>query len=143
MLAEATFVVLVTPSKDVQGQWVAHCLNIDVVTQGDSIQHAFAMAREAVMQVVEDDLAHGFDPLERPDADESCWRVMQQTVRQGRPLTGIADFQKVKAAIGYLSIVVPNEALPEHARPAEVEIMPPAWQIAALADLRNASCSAH
>ena len=40
-VAEALFTVLVTPAKDVPGQWVAHCLQLDVVTQGDSISHAF------------------------------------------------------------------------------------------------------
>jgi predicted RNase H-like HicB family nuclease len=41
------------------GQWVAMCLEYDVVTQGDSEDHAFEMLKEAV----EIHLA-GIDPLE-------------------------------------------------------------------------------
>ena len=137
--AESTFVVLVNPS-EIPGQWVAHCLNLDVVTQGDSVQHAFAMAEEAVRLVIEDDLSHGLDPLERPKAPEDKWQMASTVLKSGRPLPSIEDPSRIAGAVGYLSVVVPVGALPEHARPTppEVRAIPPAWQIASLLDLRNA-----
>jgi hypothetical protein len=43
---------------DVEGQWVSHCLDIDVVTQGTSLKHAIDMLCEAVTIVVrESDLS--------------------------------------------------------------------------------------
>jgi predicted RNase H-like HicB family nuclease len=54
----------VTPS-EISGQWVSHCLNFDVVSQGDSPEHAYQMALEATELVVLDDLAHGLNPFDR------------------------------------------------------------------------------
>jgi len=45
--------VVLRPAEDVPGQWVAHCLEFDVVTQGNSPSHALNMAREATEIVVE------------------------------------------------------------------------------------------
>jgi hypothetical protein len=137
--AETTMTVLVTPSEDVPGQWVAHCLNIDVVTQGDSVQHAFMMVKEAVLQVVLDDIAHGLDPLERPRASEDLWELVTTTLREGCPVPAIEDQRRITAAIGALHVRVPRDALPERARPAvpEVDMLPPAWQIAAVQQMRD------
>ena len=62
--------VLVTKSKQVPGQWVAHCLTWDIVTQGNSIEHALEMVGEAVRTCVVDDLTNGLDPRGRNCADE-------------------------------------------------------------------------
>jgi hypothetical protein len=139
-LAETNLSVLVTPSSSVPGQWVAHCLNLNIVTQGDSIQHALMMAREAVGQVVADDLLHGLDPLERPAADPECWKMVAEIHHQGLALTTVQDPSRIRAALASLRVVVPTEALPHHARPEEIEVemMPPAWQLAALSELRGA-----
>jgi len=138
-LAETNLSVLVTPSSEVRGQWVAHCLNLGVVTQGDSIQHAFMMAREAVLQVVIDDLAQGLDPLEREPADASWWQLVAEIHHGGQALTAVKDPSRIRAALGSLKVVASTETLSEHARPEEIEIemLPPAWQLAALADLRG------
>jgi predicted RNase H-like HicB family nuclease len=49
-------------------QWVALCLELDVVTQGDSEEHARAMLEEAVAvhieEVAADDLDLLFQPIE-------------------------------------------------------------------------------
>jgi len=136
-LAEINLAVLVTPSSSIPGQWVAHCLNLNIVTQGDSIQHAIMMSREAVAQVVADDLLHGLDPLEREPADPECWAMVADIHHQGLALTAVEDPGRIRAALASLRVVVPTEALPDHARPQEIEVemLPPAWQLAALADL--------
>ena len=40
--------VVVYPAADVDGQWVAHGLETDIVTQGDSAEHALAMMADAL-----------------------------------------------------------------------------------------------
>jgi len=41
--------------RDAEGdQWVAHCLEYDVTTQGDNEEHALAMIKEAVELHIED-----------------------------------------------------------------------------------------
>ena len=55
-MRDQTTWVLVTRSCDLPGQWVGHCLNLDVVSQGDSIEHAFQMVQEAVQFLVEEDV---------------------------------------------------------------------------------------
>lgn len=49
--------------------WVSHVLELDLVTQGDSIGHALAMAHEAADMVFLDDLNRGLDPLARRAPD--------------------------------------------------------------------------
>ncbi|MCC6649434.1 MAG: type II toxin-antitoxin system HicB family antitoxin [Polyangiaceae bacterium] len=53
--------VLVTRS-EVPGEWVSHCLDLDVVSQGCSVESALEMLREAVLLCVDDDLADGRVP---------------------------------------------------------------------------------
>jgi predicted RNase H-like HicB family nuclease len=74
--AKANLIVLVMPAEDLPGQWIAHCLNLDLVTQGNSIEHALEMAGEAIQMVVADDLRDGLDPLERPLAPRECWDLL-------------------------------------------------------------------
>jgi hypothetical protein len=64
---EKSFRIWITIGKasDVPGQWAAHCLDVDVVTYGNSPRHAFDMVQEAVAMVIEDDLNRGADPTDR------------------------------------------------------------------------------
>jgi predicted RNase H-like HicB family nuclease len=136
--AAASMVVLVTPSEQLAGQWVAHCLNLDVVTQGNSIEHAFEMAQEAILMAIADDLAEGLDPMERQPAPQSCWDFFVHVVQRGRPLESVQDKSAISAVVGMFKVAVPFAALPTHARPSILpEMMPPPWQIAALRDLRH------
>lgn len=63
--------VMVRPAESVAGQWIAHCLDFDVVTQGDSLEHALAMVHEAAVMVALDDLNSGRDPLDRRAPESS------------------------------------------------------------------------
>lgn len=58
---------LFRPSADVPGEWIAHCLDLDVVTQGRSLQHSIEMLLEAVVITVEADVNAGLDPFRRGD----------------------------------------------------------------------------
>lgn len=75
--------VLVTREEGLPG-WGAHVLDLDVVTQGDTLDHAVAMAEEAAAMTLADDLARGLDPLRRraPPAD---WEALHQIQREGTP----------------------------------------------------------
>jgi predicted RNase H-like HicB family nuclease len=139
MLAEATLHVLVTPAEDIPGQWVAHCLNLDVVTAGESIEHALEMAREAVLEVVADDLKHDLNPLDRASAPTECWEIATAMMHHGTPLANVADRTQIRAVLAQLQVLVPRAALPSLAQPpVPLGVMaPPAWQIAALSDLRG------
>ena len=116
-VAETPVPVLLTPSKDLPGQWVAHTLRLDLVTQGGSIEEAIEMAIDAVQMVVVDDLSHGLDPLERPSAEREAWETFLRVMQNGRALSTVLDRSKLTAVVAVLRVVVPAHALPEHARP--------------------------
>ena len=74
--------VMIEPAHDVPGQWVAHCLSLDVVTQGNSAKHAFQMVVEAVTMTLADDLCHDVDPLARR-APEEFWTELDELRKKG------------------------------------------------------------
>jgi predicted RNase H-like HicB family nuclease len=63
IFASCTLPSVVTRADDVPGAWVAECVPLGVITQGDSLRHAIEMLVEAVDMVVDDDLSRGVDPL--------------------------------------------------------------------------------
>lgn len=70
---------LFTRLRDSEHRWEAHVLDLDVITYGDSLQHAVQMALEAARMVLEDDLMDEREPLHRraPDADWTQFRKVQ------------------------------------------------------------------
>lgn len=76
--------VFLSRAPDVEGQWLGHCLEVDVVTQGDSMHHAYAMAREAVEMVILDDLNAGREPTLRAAPPEE-WEAVYRLVRSSGP----------------------------------------------------------
>ena len=51
-------------AEDTDG-WVSYCPDFDVMTMGDSPDHALDMLAEAVTMVIQDDIRHGRDPHRR------------------------------------------------------------------------------
>lgn len=47
----------------VDDAWVAECVPLDVMTQGDSLEHALDMLVDAIDLVIDDDLERGVDAL--------------------------------------------------------------------------------
>lgn len=74
--------VLLYPSKDLPGQWVAHCLEIDLVTQGNDQGHALEMIAEAIETVAEDNVSRGGAPLLFRSAPKDDW----ERLRKATPL---------------------------------------------------------
>jgi predicted RNase H-like HicB family nuclease len=79
------FWVVVKRAPDLPGWWIAHCLDIDVLSQGDSLQDALESIPEAVRIAVVDDLQMGREPLRRRAPDE-YWAELAEIQRQGNPL---------------------------------------------------------
>lgn len=67
--------VVVYPAEDVPGQWISHCLELDLVSQGDSQEHALAMMREAVDTLIRFNLAQGFAPVQVNPAPREMWKA--------------------------------------------------------------------
>jgi hypothetical protein len=134
----ANLVALMTRAKDVPGQWIAHCLDLDVMTQGKNLHHAMEMLVEAVLILVQDDIEHGFDPLDRSQAPDECWAMMKDIRQNGVSLEKVDDPESLEAAIGFmqLTLVRPQLPAPQPARSPELT-PPPAWEIAALRNLRH------
>lgn len=66
-------------SEEIPGQWYAHCLDVDVVTYGNSLRHALEMAKEAVDLVILEDLSQGLEPTER-SAPREEWETVLRLV---------------------------------------------------------------
>ena len=79
--------VILESAEDIPGEWIAHCLNFDLVTQGRSPLHALEMAIEACNMVVIDDLNAGRDPIERAAPHED-WTLLEKIVKEGRLVEG-------------------------------------------------------
>jgi predicted RNase H-like HicB family nuclease len=63
--------ILARPAPDVPGEWVAHCLDFDVMSQGNSLEHALHMVREAAILVAVEELNAGREPTARRAPEES------------------------------------------------------------------------
>ena len=73
-----TVTVLVTPAESLPGMWVAHCLSLDVIAQGRSIQEALDAVAEAIVMVVVDDMRDNYDPLDRTPAPREYWEKAER-----------------------------------------------------------------
>ena len=82
--------LLLRPAADVPGQWLAHCLELDVVTQGNSLQHAIEMAIEAVKMAIEADLEADINPFSHP-APKEYFDLLDQVVTKGTPFVGVQE----------------------------------------------------
>lgn len=57
--------VVLRRAEDVEGEWVAHCLDFDVIAQGVSMQEAAEAAKEAIGIILADDVEAKLDPYDR------------------------------------------------------------------------------
>jgi predicted RNase H-like HicB family nuclease len=75
--------VLAEPAQDIPGTWVAHFLDFDVISYGDSPKDAFDSVAEAVAMAVTDDLNEARDPSARPRAPENYWDRLLHVLKHG------------------------------------------------------------
>lgn len=62
---------VIIPAPDIPGVLISHCLNYDVMSQGDSIKDAVDMLKEAVDIALTSD--GGLHTLEEYLAPKECW----------------------------------------------------------------------
>jgi len=83
MLKEKELWLVLEPAEDIPGQWTGHCLDLDIVSQGASLQHALQMTFEAVLLTVADDLEAARDPFARRSAPDQDWEHLTKILREG------------------------------------------------------------
>jgi predicted RNase H-like HicB family nuclease len=133
------FSVLIQRELGLEGQWVAHCLNWDLVSQGDSPAHAVKMIVEAIALVIVEDANDGLDPNDRLAAPDELWRLFANTQQHGTRIAP-ADVDTLAAHSGEPVIAAVLYMHPIHAdrgfaRADEVlAAVPPPFMIAALGD---------
>lgn len=64
-------------SEQLPDTWVAQCLELDVVTYGQSLDHALEMALEASRMILDDDEEAGLDPFARR-APKEDWDKLEE-----------------------------------------------------------------
>lgn len=97
--------VVVRPAPDLPKTWVAHCLDLDVISQGDSPLHAIDSVFEAVRMTVDSDLERGADPFARR-APEENWTDLWSIVRRGdrTPTLSAARQRHLLAAAAHVQL---------------------------------------
>lgn len=125
--------VLVSRAEDLPGIWVSHCLNLDVISQGETIPEAIEAIKEAVLMVLNEDESEGLDPFGRERAPEECWHLLSRVMREGVPVDSIKDQETIEAMVTQLRVF-------QVAR-TELEQVPPPWQVAALRGTSDLRCS--
>jgi hypothetical protein len=75
--------VVIYPAPDIKGQWIAHCLETDIVTQGDSADHAYEMIVEAVKDIARFNLDHGRLPFKFTPAPKEVWDLVGDSQATG------------------------------------------------------------
>ena len=133
------FSVLIHSAEDVPGQWIAHCLNWDLISQGDSPSHAAKSMAEVIVLAIDEDASEGLRADDRGPAPATYWDVFRRTQQDGaRVAAGDVDrlakkSRLVVAAVMYLETLTPRRRLsldPDEDFPSA----PPAFMIAALED---------
>lgn len=88
--------VYISKAESIPGCWVAHCLDFNIVSQGQSPLQALEMVREALGIALADDLNNGFDPdLRRKECDADDWAPLHRLLQAPRvpvsDIDGTAD----------------------------------------------------
>jgi hypothetical protein len=125
--------VLVKPAPDLPGRWVAHCLDLDLMAQADSLWHAVDVTLAVLSEAVADDLHAGLDPLGRRQAPHEFWMELRRVMREGEPLvfpSHLLDPSKVSSAALQLRVAVWR---PENHTPPSIVPLGQMWGLSDLA----------
>jgi len=94
-----TFIAILKPSKDLKNQWVAHCLDLDLVTQGNSISHAYNMMIEAINIIIKCSNDMGVESGKL--APEKYWSAAVFLASDGYPISDFAHSLDMPAAVEF------------------------------------------
>lgn len=65
--------ILAFPAPDMPGQWLAICLDLDIMAQGSSAEDAGEALRGSVLEMMAYRFSHGMPPVEWRKAPEEFW----------------------------------------------------------------------
>lgn len=80
LTVEFTLRVVLYPAPDIEGQWIAHGLETDVVTQGDSPEHALAMMADALQALASHQALRRRPTLQLRPAPTEIWDLAADAV---------------------------------------------------------------
>ena len=80
MTIEFPLRVVLYPAPDLKGQWIAHGLETDIVTQGDSAEHALAMMADALHTVTTYQALRRRPSLQLRPAPREVWDLAADAV---------------------------------------------------------------
>lgn len=87
---------------------MGHCLQLDIISQGDSIEHAFEMVCEACELAMNADYADGLDPFDREPAPDEDWEPYYKIMKRPVPLSRVPVERRhrVKAVAGEIVVII-------------------------------------
>jgi len=74
-----TFNTVIYPAPDLPGQWVSHCLELDLISQGNDPQQALDMIADAIELMAEENIKHGRPPFTFRSAPPEAWELARGT----------------------------------------------------------------
>ena len=79
--------VVIYPAPDMKGQWITHGLETDIVTQGDSPEHAMEMMADALKTTIDYAARHQFSSVQRlpftlRSAPREVWDLIGESERE-------------------------------------------------------------
>ena len=80
MTVEFPLRVMLYPAPDLEGQWVAHGLETDLVTQGDTAEHALAMMADALQTLTRYQAVRRRPTLQLRPAPKDVWDLAADAV---------------------------------------------------------------
>lgn len=87
--------VVVEPT-ELEGEWLAHVVDFDIVTQGEGWEGALRNAYDAMASALCADLDVGLDPEKRPPAPPEIRHLLDQVLKNGEPTDRDVIEEKVK-----------------------------------------------
>lgn len=115
------FKALIVRSESAPEIWVSVCLELGVISQGDSPGEARQNLQEAVEMVLIDDLSQGLDPYGRRPAEEKYQRIYTELLSHGRPVDlskkDVAEREQVSRFAAFLTFPIAEDATATASRP--------------------------
>lgn len=107
--------VLLTAAADVPGEFVAHCLDYDIMSQGRDPLHALKMVQEAIQLMAEHECNKGRDLLRRRHAPNADWTLFYKIMKTGKRIEKPSDLGARVAAAAVMIVVKVKRGAPEPA----------------------------
>lgn len=123
--------VVASPAETVPGEWVAHCLDFDIVSQGHSLEHSLEMAKEAILECLNDDAENGLDPFDRSAAPDEDWEDLYHLMKHGVPLDTVPVEKRDQLTLvgAQLRLV---QRIQDHHSEENADFVPEPYQVARL-----------